>query len=169
MQDSYFNRTLRKFCSHANTPNNPDSHLFGAGVTGNIGYIAWNIFTEYAMKGAYHAKRIVMDIMDRLLGDGKTLCTNLQSNGVTTLMEQECENRYVNHLLYAVTKQRGDTEVIEDAIPIYNTSVKIRLADAPKRVYLAPDGRDIECRYENGVLEYTVPEFTFHAMVVIDK
>lgn len=169
MQDSYFNRTLRKFCSHANTPNNPDSHLFGAGVTGNIGYIAWNIFTEYAMKGAYHAKRIVMDIMDRLLGDGKTLCTNLQSNGVVTLMEQECESRYVNHLLYAVTKQRGDTEVVEDAIPIHNTNVKIRLANAPKRVYIAPENIDIEYKYENGILEYTVPEFTFHTMVVIDK
>ncbi len=169
MQDSYFNRTLRRFCSHANTPNDPDSHLFGAGVTDNIGYIAWNIFEEYAVKGAYHAKRIVCDIMDRLLGDQKTIETSLQSNGVITLMDQACENRLVNHLLYCVTKKRGDTEVIEDAIPIYNTSVKIKLENAPKRVYLAPEGKDIEFKYENGVLEYVVPEFVLHGMVVIDK
>ncbi len=169
MQDSYFNRTLLRFCSHANTPNNPDSHLFGAGITDNIGYIAWDIFTIYGDKGPYHAKRIVTDMIDTLLGDAKTLTTTLQSNGVITLMDQAVENRLVNHLLYAVTKNRGDTEVIEDAIPIINTTVTIKLENAPKRVYIAPEGKDLEYKYENGVLKYTVPEFTLHTMVVIDK
>ena len=169
MQDSYFNRTLRKFCSHGNTPNNPESHLFGAGVTENIGYIAWDIFTEYSQKGAYHAKRIVLDILEKLIGDTKTIETDLQSNGVITLMDQACEGRLVNHLLYCVTKKRGDTEVIEDAVPVYNTSVSIKLENAPKRVYIAPEGKDIDYKYDNGVLSYTVPEFTFHTMVVIDK
>lgn len=169
MQDSYFNRTLRRFCSHGNTPNNPDSHLFGAGVTDNIGYIAWSIFEEYSVKGAYHAKKIVCDMIDKLLGDKKTLTTTLQSNGVVTLMEQACENRFVNHLLYAVTKKRGDTEIIEDAIPIINTKVTIRLEKAPSRVYLVPECKDLEYKYENGVLEYIVPEFALHTMVVIEK
>lgn len=166
MQNSYFNRTLRRFCSHANTPNNPDSRLFGAGVTENIGYIAWNIFTEYGEKGAYHAKRIVTDMLDELLGADKTLSTTLPSGGVTTLMYQEKTDSFINHLLYAVTKKRGDTEVIEDEIPIYGTKVKVKLPSKPKRVYLAPDNTDLEFSYENGILEYTVPTFSFHAMVV---
>ena len=33
-------------------------------------------------------------------------------------MEQKEENRYVNHLLYAVTKLRGHTEVIDEAAEI---------------------------------------------------
>ncbi len=169
MQDSYFNRTLRRFCSHANTPNNPESQLFGAGIFGkNIGYIAWNVFLEYAEHGAYHAKRITLDTIEKLIGDCKTLSTNLPSNGVTTLMCQCDKNRLVNHLLYAVTKKRGNTEVIEDAIPIINTNVKIKLDKAPSRVYIAPECTDLEYKYENGVLEYTVPEFTLHTMVVTE-
>jgi len=169
MQNSYFNRAFRRFCSHANTPNNPESHLFGAGISGNIGYIGWNVFTEYANHGSYHHKRIICDMIDALLGDDKTLTTNLPSNGVVTLMYQDKCGRYVNHLLYAVTKNRGkNIEVIEDVIPIRGTNVKIKLGRQPARVYLAPENTDIAYKYENGILEYTVDEFTTHAMVVID-
>lgn len=170
MQDSYFNRAFRRFCSHANTPNMPE-HLLpgGAVISGNVGYIAWNIFTEYGTHGAYHHKRIVCDMLDKMLGDEKTLTTNLQSNGVVTLMEQKNENRYVNHLLYAVTKMRGNTEVIEDAPVTINTSVSIKLDSEPKRVYSAPDETDIPFTYENGMLSYTLKEFTLHGMVIIEK
>lgn len=169
MQNSYFNRALRRFCSHGNTPNNPDTCAPGAVISGNIGYIAWNVFDEYDQKGAYHHKQIVCDMLDELLGEDKTITTNLQSNGVITLMEQPLQNRYVNHLLYAVTKKRGDTEVIEDAPVTVDTTVSVRLAQKPSRVYIAPECRDIPFTYENGVLNYTVDRFTIHGVVVIDK
>ena len=170
MQNSYFNRSFRRFCSHANTPNDPVSKLPGAMICGdNIGYIAWNVFDEYRVHGAYHHKQIVCDMIDDLLGDEKTLYTDLGSNGVVTLMEQKYENRYVNHLLYAVTKMRGNTEVIEDAPESVNTHVRIRLESRPSRVYLAPQEKDIPFTYENGILSYTVESFVLHGMVVIDK
>lgn len=168
-QNSYFNRAFRQFCSHANTPNNPEDCGVGAVICGNVGYIAWNIFDEYRIHGAYHHKRIVCDMLDKLLGQSKTLETNLGSNGVVTLMEQKQENRYVNHLLYAVTKMRGNTEVIEDAPVTIDTKVSVRLKEKPSRVYLAPEEKDIPFTYENGVLSYTVDKFTLHGMVVIDK
>ena len=84
-------------------------------------------------------------------------------------MEQTEKNRYVNHLLYAVTKNRGDTEVIEDAPVTVDTHVEIKLAAGPSRVYLAPENKDIPFTYENGILKYTVDRFTLHGMVVIDK
>ena len=169
MQDSYFNRSYRRFCSHANTPNDPSSFAPGAVLSGKIGYIGWNIFHEYARNGAYHQKRLVCDMLDRLLGERKTLTTDLQSNGVVTLMEQKNENRLVCHLLYAVTKKRGDIEVIEDAIPITGTRVTVRLDHKPGRVYTAPDGNELGFDYGDGVLSFTVPSFTLHGMVVIDK
>lgn len=169
MQDSYFNRSFRRFCSHRNTPNDPNSFMPGAVISGGIGYIAWNVFSEYGEHGAYHHKQIVCDMLDTLLGDSKTLTTTLPSNGIVTLMEQKEENRYVNHLLYAVTKLRGNTEVIEDAPVSINTQVSIKLPAAPSRVYLAPEEKDIAFSYENGVLSYAVDQFTLHGMVIIDK
>ncbi len=169
MQNSYFNRSLRRFCSHRITPNNPESRLAGAVINGNIGYIAWEIFTEYRKHGTIHSKQLVCDMLDRLLGDNKTIMTNLPSGGVVTLMEQKEKNRLVNHLLYAVTTKRGDTEMIEDAVKITDTEVSIRLKKSPSRVYSAPQMEDLEYTYQNGTLTYTVKEFILHQMVVIDK
>lgn len=169
MQNAYFNRSFRHFCSHSTTPNDPSSKGIGAVISENIAYIAWNIFSEYGEHGAYHHKRIVCDMLDCFLGDQKTLKTNLGSNGIVTLMEQKGENRYVNHLLYAVTKLRGKVEVIEDAPEAVNTTVSIRMPNPPKRVYLAPADKNIPFIYENGLLSYTVNSFILHAMVVIDK
>ncbi len=143
MQDSYFNRSFRHFCSHFYTPNDPDSHRPGCVLSadGRVGCIAWYVFDEYRANGAYHQKQIVCDMLDALLGDAKTLETDLPSNGVTTLLYQEAEHRYVQHLLYAVTKQRGRAEVIEDAIPLRDVAVTLRLpcGVTPRRVMLVPD------------------------------
>ncbi len=169
LQNSYFNRTLRKFCSHFYTPNNPTSKLPGAVISGNIGVIAWQVFTEYGEQGACHNKQIVCDMIDCLLGTDKTLITNLQSNGIVTLMEQAQKNRIINHLLYCVTKQCGSVEMIEDAPITADTEVSIKLNKAPKRVYLAPQGIDIPFLYNDGVVSYKIERFTLHQMVVIDK
>ena len=168
LQDSYFNRSFRRFCSHSTTPNNPNRNNPGAIISKNIGYIAWNIFGEYQEQGAIQHKSLVCEMLDRLLGENKTLKTNLGSNGVVTLMKQKTENRYINHLLYAVTKLRGGVEVIEDAPVTVNTKVEINLAERPKQVYLAPNRQKILFEYENKRLKYTVESFMLHGMVVIE-
>lgn len=168
MQNSYFNRSLRRFCSHTTTPNDPETLAPGAVISGGIGYIAWNIFGEYREQGAYHHKRLVCDMLDILLGENKSLETDLQSGGITTLMKQNGERRYINHLLYAATKLRGCVEVIEDAPVTVDTSVSLRLPEKAKRVYIAPENRDIPFNYENGIVSYKVDRFVLHGMVVIE-
>ena len=142
--------------------------MTGAVISENVGYIAWNVFDEYREHGAYHHKRLVCDMLDKLLGESKTLSTTLGSSGVVTLMKHKNKARYVNHLLYAVTKLRGAVEVIEDAPITVDTSVSLRISEKPRRVYLAPEKREIPFTYENGILNYTVDRFVLHGMVIID-
>ncbi len=166
-ENPYFNRDIEHFCSHRNTPNSFE--YGGPGMTeGKDGiYIAWQIFNEYANQGSLIAKRIVTHALDLLLGDKKTLRTNLAAQGVTTLMMQE--NRYVNHLLYAVPVKRGqNVEIIEDIMPVYNIEVELKLDKTIKRAYLAPQNTDIEFTQENGVVKYTVDKIDCHQMVVLD-
>ena len=164
-----FERTVEHFCSHAQTPNDISVTTPAITVGKDGAYIAYNIFTEYAIQGSLIARETVIGVLNRLLGETKTLTTNLPAQGVTTLMEQKGENRYVNHLLYAAPVKRGQrAEIIEDLIPVYNTEVALKLEKQPKRVYLAPQMKDIAYTYENGVLRYTVDQFTCHQMVVID-
>lgn len=84
-------------------------------------------------------------------------------------MNQTEEHRLVNHILYASPVHRGNgIEVIEDIIPIFGVNVSVKTGHEPKRVYLAPEMRDIPYTYENGRVSYTIEKLDCHAMAVID-
>ena len=164
----YFNRTAAHFCSHRHTPN--ETEPAGAGmVEGKDGiYIGWSVFAEYAEAGALIAKRMVQYALDRLLGEEKLLKTDLGAQGVVTLMEQD--ERYVNHLLYAVPVKRGSgVEIIEDIQPVYHVNVSLKLPEKIRRVYLAPSGEKLPFRRENGRISFTLPKLECHQMVVLEK
>ena len=166
--EPYFNRTAEHFCSHQHTPSS--GNVEGAGiVSGKDGiYIAWDIFTDYAQKGEFIAKKTVIDCIDMLLDDDKSLVTNLGSMGVATLMEQK--DRYIAHLLYAIPTKRGkDIEIIEDIYPVDGIELAIKVKDKIKRVYLAPQNTDVDFEIENGYVKVKDIKIDCHQMVVFDK
>ncbi len=168
-ENSYFNRSTFAFSSHKHTPNDPAVSLPAAVIGKDGGYISACLFEEYANMGSIIAKLILTNVIDHLLGDEKTLITDLPAQGVVTLMDQTEEHRLVNHILYASPVRRGNgIEVIEDIIPIFGVNVSVKTGHEPKRVYLAPEMRDIPYTYENGRVSYTIEKLDCHAMAVID-
>jgi len=164
--EPYFNRSVFKFCSHLYTPHDPNNAT--AGVTeGKDGiYVAWNIFRDFARHGAIWMKELVIALLDKLLGDNKSLQTSLPANGVITLQEQKAENRFVTHVLYVSPVLRGSVQVIEDIVPVYNVKVSIKTDKKIKKCYLAPTGEEIAFTQNGDKLEYTVPEVYCSAVVV---
>lgn len=166
---SYFNRTVAHFCSHQHAPNS--GVIEGSAVTvGSQGaYLSWKLFSEYATMGSLILRDLFCAAMDTLLGENKTLLTNLPAQGVTTLMDQKGENRLVNHLLYASPVKRGNgIEVIEDILPVYGVECHVNIGKRVKRVYLAPQMEEIPFTQENGAVSYRVEKLQNHQMVVLD-
>lgn len=170
-KDPYFNRTAEHFCSHQHTPYDRESHSPAGVVTKNVGYIAYDIFTEYATVGSVHLKYAVLDMINALVKDERTLETTLPSQGIVSLAQQETENgqRQIVHLLYAVPKVRGkNTEIIEDIPAIYATEVTVKRDKAPRRVYTALDKKELAFEYKNGRVKFTVPCFECSVLLVIE-
>lgn len=165
----YFNRTREHFSSHQHAPDVPGDGRTGAVISGNIGYISWNIFKDYKLKGEIHLKELVVSMIEELLGNDKTLVIKgLPDRGIVTLQSQKEENRLVNHLLFAHTCLRGHgIEIIEDIIPVYNIEVAIKIPTVPKSVKLVPQGIEIPFTCENGRLKYTVEKLDMHQMIEI--
>ncbi len=176
LEDSYFNRTAQHFCSHQHTPNNPGADRPAAVLTANTGYIAWNVFTDYAKMGEYHTKELILHMIEALVGDKRTVrVENLPDRGVVTYTYQESQSRYIAHLLFAHTSKRGDNvEIIEDIIPVYGVKLTANVSAEPKRVYRVDckgselTETDIAYKYENGKIIADVDKVDLHAMVVID-
>lgn len=167
-EDPYFNRQAFSFCSHLHTPSSKNNGGPGM-VKSNKGiYIAWNVFQDYATKGSLILKETVLYALNQLLPN-KVINTNLPAQGVTTLMMQEEHNRYINHLLYASPVKRGtDIEVIEDILPVYNTEVSLNLPITAKKVYLAPQMKELDFEQEKDTIRYIIPKLECHQMVVIE-
>lgn len=166
-ENPYFNRSREHFCSHLHTPNSGE--YSGAGMTeGEDGiYIAWDIFSDYAVSGEIHLKQIILFALDRLLGEEKTLITNLPAQGIVTLMKQN--DRQICHLIYASPVKRGrGVEVIEDILPVYDVQISLKTYKKIKRVYLAPQMTEIPFSYENGRAEVTINKLECHQMVVFE-
>ncbi|MCT4544364.1 MAG: beta-galactosidase trimerization domain-containing protein [Vallitalea sp.] len=168
-EDSYFNRDILHFCSHNQTPNEPGKRSPGMVKSKSGIYISWKVFDDYATRGSLILKDTVKYALDMLLGDSKTLLTNLKAQGIVTLQHQKNENRYINHLLYATPVKRGENvEIIEDIVPVYDIDVELKLSEKVKRVYLAPQMKDISFEQENDKVEYKVDKVDCHQMVVIE-
>jgi len=167
--EPYFNRTAEHFCSHRHSPSSGVSNHSGM-VLGNDGiYIAWKIFSDYATEGELIAKTTVCKALDILLGNEKSLVTNLGSMGVATLMTQPDKKRTIAHLLYAVPTKRGkNIEVIEDIYPVHGIELKVKMSEQVNRVYLAPQNKDLEFKNENGYICVRDITVDCHQMIVFE-
>jgi hypothetical protein len=127
------------------------------------------VFEDYLTKGSLAVKEIVCHALDLLLGKDKTLTAALPAQGIATLMHQEKESRFVNHLIYAAPVKRGaNTEIIEDIVPLYDIEVALRLPRRVTNVYLAPQMESLPFALKDGIVSYKVPRLECHQMVVLD-
>lgn len=164
---SYFNRQRFQFCSHQHTPNDPDNVFPAAVQNGNIVYIGWKVFEDYAVKGELHAKELVIHAVEALIGTEKRITVSLPDRGIVTVTHQD--TRDIVHLLFAYTSVRGKgIEVIEDAVPLYNVPVVLKTEIQPKRVYLAPSMEVIPFKAQNNQVFFQVPKVLLHQMVVVE-
>lgn len=177
MEKSYFNRSTFSFCSHQHAPNSGDDEGPGYVTTENSVYIPWKIFTDYAKLGSLPQREIIKYALDYLLSNEKTLITNLPSQGIVTMMTQPQQNRDIIHILYASPVLRGHSdftgkniEVIEDLIPIANTTLTLKSNRPIKRIYLAPQMLDLAYTHNHtdNTITTTIDTFTCHQMIVVD-
>jgi hypothetical protein len=85
----------------------------------------------------------------------------------TSVMRQG--KRTIAHLLYYPTDRRTEKlDLVEDIVPLFDVPMSLKLSHKPKRVYSAPDKRDIPFEYLAGRVNLRVPQVRGHAMVVFE-
>ena len=121
----------------------------------------------YFSSGARIHRDLFKSVLD-LIHTNPMVSTNLQSSGRINLLHQPEHNRYVAHLLYATPIQRGRAQVIEDLVPIYNTTVELNIDENIKKVYSVPGYKKLKVKKINGKNYVSVPEFKAHVAVVVE-
>lgn len=167
VQHSFFNRSVEHFSSHYHTP----STLENAGpgmVYGSAGvYAAWNLFSEYALKGNLVAKYVVLKALDLVL-ETRTIETPYPSQVEITLMHQAQHRRYVLHVLHGSRVIHGThLEVVEDCITLPSTPISIAVEETIQSVTLVPQRIDHPFTIKEGRVEFIMPPLSCHQMVCL--
>lgn len=177
--DPYFNRSYRRFCSHQHTPNNCTPSPYDCGVlNGNILYLAHEAFTLYRAAGAVAYKEWLIRSIKKLLGE-PVVRTNMPSTARVSLNHQPDKKRYVLHLLYANTVNRGgqvhdfgmdhvgnkSVEVIDELMPLHDVKVDVVLPKKITRATIVPDNRTLTVTTQSDRTHLAIDEFTCHCMI----
>ena len=70
------------------------------------------------------------------------------------------------HLLSFVRERRGDLDIVEDALPLLDLPISIRMDRPPKRVELAPHGERLDHEYRDGYATVRLTLRDGHGMLV---
>jgi hypothetical protein len=168
IREPYFNRTLSHYSSHRNTPYQLTDADHPAVIRkDNIAYIASDLAEMYHTNGARVHRELFSNVL-HLMHPEPMLQVDLPSSGRVNLLFQPKKKRYVVHLLYGSPIQRGDTRVIEDLPPIFDTKVVLKVAEEIKSVRLIPDEINLEFTTTKKGIVAIVPKFQCHAALVYE-
>jgi hypothetical protein len=164
--EPYFDRSWKHFSSHFQTPPDRVSRYSAAVQNGRVAYIAYPIFGAFAGHGSVPYRLLVRNVIERLMPE-PLLRIEGPTSLETSVMRQD--KRTIVHLLYYTAERRTEKlDLIEDVVPIFDLPMSLKLAKAPRRVYVAPEGIDVPFEYLNGRVNLRVPEINGHAMIVFE-
>jgi hypothetical protein len=165
--EPYFERAYDHFCSHFQTPPAALSDYAAVIEKGRIITFGFPLFSVYADNASLPLRQLFANAVKRLLPDPM-----IKADGPSHLeaVVLERENQIVVHLLSFLSSRRAPgLDLIEDAFPLVNMPLAVRLPDKPTRVYLAPQQQNIQWDYRNDYIRIELTMTDGHAIIVIEK
>jgi len=165
VEQPYFKRTVGKYCSHRNTPNDRLIEKYPAICKkNNLIYFAHDFGTMYLESGDLYLREIFISTLKTVYNlpfevDG------LMSCGRARLVRRD--NKLFLHLLYAAPINRGNVILLEDFPTLYNIKVDIKGYNANKIIERPVNEEITFSNNENGVC-FTVPKLKCHTLIEIE-
>jgi hypothetical protein len=139
----------------------------GALSRGNIVFLPHRLGRMYHAHGARVHRDLFKNAL-RLASPRPTLHVKMPSAARVSVLHQPERRRYIVHLLYAPAMQRGECQVIEDLVPLYDIPVEFRVPERISSAHLAPRGQALEMAESDGVVLLVVPKVECHQAVVFE-
>ncbi len=166
MGDPYFSRTWEHFYGHGEAALARRTKRPAVAVTQAVAYAQAPLFAAYAETGYTVYRQAVANLLDRLLPE-RPLRVEMPTTGRATLLRQG--PRLVVHLMHYVPERRTDRlDLIEDRLPLYDVPVSVALGRRARRVYLAPQERDLAYEVDDERVAFSVPVVDGHQMIVVE-
>ena len=175
--EPYFERHFARFSGHSYTPPAELSPWSAVVRNGNVITFALPILGTYGRHAVPVHRRLLGNCIDLLLPEPLLRATAAPSLLETTVVRSG--SRTVVHLLCFARERRTDSfdhrtgrssglDIVEDAIPLVDQALAVKLPAAPRRAHLEPHGVELPVDYRDGYAHVAVTVPDGHGMVVFD-
>lgn len=162
----YFNRTYRHFCGHRNTPFDKKAPKRPAIVKkGNVIYMAHQMGQQYLSKGAIIHKNFLSGALG-MLYKNPAFTVKMPSQGRAVMIKQE--NRYCLNLVYVTPLKRGNFEIIDEIVPLYNVEISVSVKEKIKSIYSGVSGERLNFASDGNKLSFVLPKLLLHDSIILE-
>lgn len=165
--EPYFNRTLRHFCGHKNTPYKLEPADYPALVKrGNVLYFAHPVFEAYNASGNYVLENYIIKGIEAVYS--KAIKTKeLPSCARIRLRENKEEGFLALHVLYAPPVNRGNVCLLPDFPKLHDVSITLKVDRTITSAVAEPDGVAISFTQVGNEVTLNLPPFSLHQLIVL--
>ena len=122
------------------------------------------LFAAYGRHAVPEHRRLIGNCLALLLPRPLVRAPEAPSVLETTVLRKGAAT--IVHLLSFVRERRGDLDIVEDAMPLVDLPIFIRMDRPPKHVELAPHGERLDHEYRDGYVTVRVTLRDGHGMLV---
>jgi len=133
-------------------------------ITDRYAHIAFPIFTAYQEYRAHFHKKLLLDLLNRLLSDRLIYAKELPSTARASLMRTDTHD--VLHIKITYPEIRGNVGIIEEH-NILPAGKRIRVKGSYKNVYQIPNMLPLEFKVQAGYTEIILPEIIGYIPVLL--
>ena len=164
----YYNRHWDGEYAFYYTPPDRVTNLPALTVNGNVAHFSHRIFSGYANKASVELKKVFSNVLDSYLPNPVFKSDNLPSFARAFVTEQPGQRMV--HLLSYIPEMRGETQIIEEPIVLYNMKIKLRIdGKVPKKVYMMPEDNSLPFELTDSYIEVTIPSTKGYSLIVFEQ
>ena len=165
--EPYFERHFARFSGHSYTPPAQLSPYSAVVRNGRVITFALPILGAYGRHAVPVHRRLLGNCIDLLLPQPLLRAAAAPSLLETTVVR--AGSRTVVHLLCFARERRAEgLDIVEDAIPLIDQRLAVKLPAAPRSAALQPHGVDLPVTYRGGYAHVQVTLRDGHGMVVFE-
>lgn len=163
--EPYFNRTLRHFCGHKNTPYKTEKAEYPALVRcKNVMYFAHPVFTAYHESGSYVLERYIMNAIDKVYERG--IVTH-ELPSAARIRLREGEEFLALHVLYSPPINRGNVCLLSDFPKLHDVVIEIKTEKKITQARYEPSGEDVPFTQNGDTVTLKMPPLSLHQLVIL--
>lgn len=162
--EPYFNKEYFNNDYHFYVPPKDSKGFSAVALSGKSAHIAFNVFEAYLQHGGVFHKKLVDELISRLMGERK-IKTTLPSTSRVSVAEGKND---VLHVKVTFPEIRGTRGIIEEHVTV-PAGHMVELLGEYKKVLALPEMKKVKAKKKDGHTVITLPQITGYKAFLLEK